>query len=150
MAWHAELPADKIENLTARGAIRRRLRLVAAASDGVQTVDVLVHDLSLTGALVETRAAIAVGESIEIDVPEAGATPAMVVWRSGDFHGCQFERPISLAAVSAARLRSPGEQIHLPAPQSAERRAGLHPAARLAVIVGLSAALWGGLILAFA
>ena len=30
----------------------------------------------------------------------------MVVWNSGEFYGCEFDRPISPAAVSAARLQS--------------------------------------------
>jgi hypothetical protein len=31
---------------------------------------------------------------------------AIVVWNSGEFYGCEFAHPISVAAVSAARLQS--------------------------------------------
>jgi transcriptional regulator with XRE-family HTH domain len=91
---------------------RRRLRLEArgvTASGG--KADVLVHNVSATGLLLESQVALAVGETIEIDLPHAGATPASVVWTSENLFGCQFAAPISAAALSAAQLRSPGGQL---------------------------------------
>lgn len=143
MAWQAERDAEAIDGAATRGTVRRRVRLAAPASDGVRSVDVLVHNLSLTGMLVECGVPIAVGETIEIDLPEAGPTSAAVLWKSGDFHGCQFDRPIPSAAISASRLRSPVEAPDpldlaeiVPAP-------GLHPALRGAIVVGASLGLWG-------
>lgn len=74
------------------------------ASGGV--AGVLVHNISANGLLLECGAALESGEAIEIDLPEAGPTPAKVMWASGQLYGCAFERPISSAALSAAQLRS--------------------------------------------
>lgn len=89
---------------------RRRLLLHAqgSPSSGGPTA-VLVHDISATGLLIECAAELAAGESIEIDLPEAGATSARVVWASGRLYGCEFAAPISAAALSAAQLRSAAE-----------------------------------------
>src|SRR4029450_4627975 len=69
--------------------------------------DVRIHDVSETGLLIETAAELAVFDDLEIELPEVGFTPALVVWTSGRFYGCQFKERISQAAISAALLRSP-------------------------------------------
>lgn len=150
MTWHAELQVGSFaEGERPRGAARRRLRLNASALTGPDSVDVLIHNLSLTGVLVESEVDIAVGEALEVDMPEAGSTAATVVWKSGDFHGCQFERPISPGALSAAQLRSPAQEPNLVAISDAEAPpTGLHPAAKASIIIGASLWLWGFLILA--
>ena len=56
--------------------------------------------------LIETSAELAVGEPLEVDIPEAGASQAVVVWGNGRLFGCEFQTPIPPAAVSAALLRS--------------------------------------------
>ena len=85
-----------------RRYLRRALKLgVAAGADPVT-----VHDLSLTGALIETREPMLVGAIFEVELPHAGKVEATVVWNSGEFYGCQFELPISPAALSAAQLQS--------------------------------------------
>ena len=144
MAWRAELRIDPIGNTAnLRGAARRSLRLHTPGSLGANAIDVLIHNLSLTGFLIESTSDLAVGEAITIDLPEAGATTATVMWKKGAMHGCEFERPISLGAVSAAMLRSPGEElgaaVTTPEP-------GLPPLARAAIIVGVTLALWGALV----
>jgi transcriptional regulator with XRE-family HTH domain len=89
-----------------RGA-RRQLRLEAqgALASGGST-DVLVHNISATGLLLESPVALAIDERIGIDLPLVGATWASVIWVSGNLYGCQFDAPISTAALSAAQLRS--------------------------------------------
>lgn len=85
---------------------RRALRLEAhgaIASGAVTTV--LIQNISATGLLLETRAGLAVGERIDIDLPQAGETTAKVVWASGALFGCEFAEPISPAVLSAAQLR---------------------------------------------
>lgn len=86
-----------------RGSARRSLRLdiPGAASE----VAVTIRDLSLTGVLIETAAALGVGEVFQIDLPEAGTIEATVVWNGGELYGCQFTWPISPAALSAALLK---------------------------------------------
>jgi hypothetical protein len=66
----------------------------------------LVYNLSERGLLLETRAQLRRGDLLVVDLPEAGATPAQVIWARQGFAGCEFERPLSSAAVSAALLRS--------------------------------------------
>ena len=91
-----------------RTSARRTLRLEARGTTASQgAADVTIHDLSLTGLLIETSASLAADERIDVDVPEAGLTEAQVVWNSGRFFGCRFKRPIPPAALSSAILKSP-------------------------------------------
>jgi hypothetical protein len=95
-----------------RRYLRRALKLGAGGSGEPVTV----HDLSLTGALIETSEPMLVGAIFEVDLPQAGKVEATVVWNSGEFYGCQFELPISPAALSAAQLQS--EPVKTDAPDS--------------------------------
>lgn len=85
---------------------RRKLLLEARGSTASGAAAVLVHNISTTGLLLESDAALADGEAIEIELPHAGGTRARVVWTSGRLAGCQFDSPISPAALSAAQLQS--------------------------------------------
>ena len=91
-----------------RGWTRRNLSLGATLHSSGE--EVVIHDLSASGLLVETTAGLAVFDDLEVELPEVGFTPAVVVWNSGPFYGCQFREPISQAAISAAVLRSPPAQ----------------------------------------
>ena len=89
-----------------RGAVRRTLHLgvsgrFAEASTGAATV----HNISATGMLVETEVPLEEGDTIAVELPEAGETSATVVWVDAPMHGCRFDDPISTAALSAAQLR---------------------------------------------
>lgn len=75
-------------------------------------VEIVIHDISTTGMLIETAQKLSTGETIIIDLPERGETPATVAWNSGQYFGCKFELSIPAATVSAALLRaSPLETI---------------------------------------
>jgi len=87
-----------------RRSVRRALRLGVAAGDGDELVT--IHDLSLTGALLETSVPMLVGATFEVELPQAGTVEASVIWNSGEYYGCQFNLPISPAALSAALLQS--------------------------------------------
>lgn len=104
IAAHLEQRRRAIES---RVGPRRKLRLDApgAASSGI-AMNVVVHDLSETGLLLQTSAQLAVGEKIEVVLPHAGPTAASVVWGSNEYFGCRFEKRISGATISAAQLRS--------------------------------------------
>jgi hypothetical protein len=105
----AALPAQldpKAVSPTGRTARRRKLRLQAQGAAASGAADVLILDVSTTGLLFETRGELTNGETIELDIPEAGGTRAVVKWKSGLLFGCQFTKPISAAAVSAALLRA--------------------------------------------
>lgn len=71
-----------------------------------KTTDVVVHNISSTGLLIECAAELAPGETIEIQLPQNGGTAATVVWASGKLFGCEFDQPLSDAALSAAQLQS--------------------------------------------
>lgn len=101
-------PRDSTTNR--RSAARRTLRLQALGTTAAQAAaEVTIHDLSLTGLLIETSADLAPNERIDVEVPEAGLAEAQVVWSSGRFYGCRFKRPIAAAALSSAILRSPAQ-----------------------------------------
>jgi len=110
-----------------RDDIRRTLRLVADVSHSRDSARVLILNLSESGVLIETAAVLVVGESLELELPQAGAVIARVVWQRGREFGCEFDVPVSKAAVSAALLRSPPsghtapvnleEWDHLPGPR---------------------------------
>ena len=94
---------------------RRVLHLEAegALPSGART-NVRVHNVSTTGLLLESTIRLTIGERIEIDLPHAAATWARVIWTSDDLSGCQFERPITPAVLSAAQLRAePAEPLDI-------------------------------------
>lgn len=103
-------------------ASRRQLRLPLHGSKATGAeIEALVHNISATGMLVESGAALEIGEVIEVNLPHSGKTATKVIWTSGQLAGCQFEMPISPATLSAAQLRSVvGPDAHtaedLPAP----------------------------------
>jgi len=99
---------------------RRTLRLQSTIAEGGE--DVVIHDISHTGLLLETAAFLADRQSLDVELPEVGLVRATVVWRSGRYVGCRFARPVSKAAVSAALLRSPAAD-QLPAQPLDEARA---------------------------
>lgn len=105
MAVEAQL--DILQTKTRRGAARREvtLRGRGAGSAGTAT-EVLIHNLSESGVLLESATKLAVGEKIVIDLPDLERISANVVWASDDLFGCAFDRPVPRAAVSAAQLRS--------------------------------------------
>jgi len=87
-----------------RRSVRRALHLGAQAGDSAEAAT--IHDLSLTGALIETSVPMLVGSTFEVDLPSSGPTEASVVWNSGEYYGCQFALPISPAVLSAALLQA--------------------------------------------
>lgn len=95
------------ESGKARGSVRRTLRLKVAAATPEDASHALIHNISEGGLLVETRAPLKLGDTLEVDLPEAGTTAAIVVWSRDRFFGCRFQSPVHVGAVSAALLRSP-------------------------------------------
>jgi hypothetical protein len=102
-AYFQELSPD----IDRRAADRRALRLdVEGRTPAATDAQASIHDLSHTGALLETDAHLAVGESFQLELPHAGTVEAVIVWSSSRFYGCQFKQPIAAAALSAALLLS--------------------------------------------
>lgn len=91
---------------TSARANRRKLKLqVRGNRTAGSDLPVLVHNISATGLLIECDAVLSIKDRIDIDLPHAGTVSAIVVWASGRMFGCQFDLPISLAALSAAQLQ---------------------------------------------
>jgi hypothetical protein len=135
---------ERVQGASRRGSSRLKLGLdVSLAGSGE---DVVIHDLSVGGILLESSASLRKGARLQIELPEAGATQAKVVWNSGDYYGCQFDKPISKAALSAARLRNPFGPAAAENPsdeQAAEFVDDRAPfAVRMRVILGSAVLLW--------
>lgn len=97
-----------------REAPRRVIRLATPGMlpDGEETL-IRLHNISVGGMMIESDEPLEQGSEILVDLPEAGAVTARVVWRSASLHGCRFDQPLPPAALSAAELRSaiaPAEQ----------------------------------------
>jgi hypothetical protein len=116
--------------------------------------EVVIHDLSATGILIETSADLATFEQLQLDLPEVGPRVATVIWSSGHYFGCEFQQPIPQAAISAALLQSPFRQPvggvvevvehdHEDRHEDREVEDERYPlGVRLRVILGASVVLW--------
>jgi len=139
---------ERVEGASRRGSPRLKLRLDSSLSGS--GTEVVIHDLSSDGILVETGASLRKGARLEVHLPEVGATQAKVVWNSGEYYGCQFDTPIPTGALSAALLRSPFEAAAATPPldelSDQEAAAFVDNRApygvRMAVIFGSAILLW--------
>jgi hypothetical protein len=118
--------------------------------------EVIIHDISHTGLLLETTALLTERQALDVELPEVGIVQANVVWRSSRFVGCRFATPVSQAAVSAALLRNPiappegiseeraWEKLGAlcEVPENSRDRTALPMAAKASIIVGASLVLW--------
>jgi hypothetical protein len=147
-----------------RGAERYRLLLPASAEEpGSGLIDIIVHDLSTSGILIETQAPLSVGSEILLDIPGAGSVSATVAWNSGNFFGGEFQTPLSPSAVTTAFAASRVVWPNFTTSSSADRggfpvkeniappqvsppladEQTRHPLqVRLRIIVGVSLLLW--------
>src|SRR3546814_1885528 len=88
-----------------RRAVRRKLQLEVQGAHATDIVTVRIHNISLTGMLIECDAPFAVGDMIDVDLPHAGTVATKLVWTSGQLFVCEFVSPISQAVLAAAQLR---------------------------------------------
>jgi hypothetical protein len=89
-----------------RAAVRRTLRLGVAPYNRGDATTTLLLNISETGVLIETNLDLQVGETLQLDIPEASGATMRVVWREERRLGCEFIDAVPTAAVSAARLMS--------------------------------------------
>lgn len=147
-----------------RGTARRDLRLQTGGIAEGGIAEVLIHNLSITGALIETEAELETGDWIELELPHAGGRTAAVVWSDDGLYGCRFAEPLTKGAISAALLRSsalPAEAASAEPTRGASdtqatafdddyesearRDDKLHPAMRLLVIAVFTLACWAAI-----
>ncbi|AZI34889.1 hypothetical protein NT2_02_05090 [Caenibius tardaugens NBRC 16725] len=97
---------DLLQSVIAR-APRRAVKLdVRGAGMRGGSAFMTLYNISETGLLLHSEAALDVDDIISIDLPEAGGVQASVIWRSGGLIGCQFATPIGKNVLSAVALRS--------------------------------------------
>lgn len=95
------------ENVNRRRTARRSLILDAVAhKDEDQVSEIVIHNLSQTGLLMESSAKFELGEIFYLHLPEVGATPAQVRREDNGRYGCEFLAPVGKVVLSAALLRS--------------------------------------------
>jgi transcriptional regulator with XRE-family HTH domain len=106
MAIKAHLDHQSRPEEGGRSAPRRALRLETSGFVmGAGEANVTIHNISSAGLLLESGLDLAVGEQLALDLPEAGAVIATVVWRSERLYGCAFAEAIGTAALAAAQLQ---------------------------------------------
>ncbi len=111
-----------------RRAVRHQLLLeTSGALPSGAEANVVVHNVSSTGMLLETALPLGREQRIEVDLPEAGKVWAQVAWSSGMLFGCQFDTPLSVGSLSATQLRA---SAPLP-PEIGQAVPGRAPAGRL-------------------
>jgi hypothetical protein len=127
-----------------------KLRVPGSTTSG-SGVPVLIHDMSVSGLLIQTEATIDVGTMLDIHLPEVGPQSATIVWNRDQFFGCEFQSPLSKAGLSAAILKSYAGQEDRPGAEAIE---GAYPAetgklprnSRLAIIIALAIASWAAVV----
>lgn len=169
MAWAAEFLTE-CDDSEKRFAARRLLQLSVKANRPEDSpfdaapqnpASVLVHNISQTGLLIETGEKLKTGEKFDVTLPEIGTTEVGVIWRSGQFYGCEFMTPVSSAVVSATLLRSPTKPLHALSPAESSSAAAwddlaengefpelqegrpLSFGSKMLIIIGADLVLWG-------
>jgi transcriptional regulator with XRE-family HTH domain len=115
MPIRAHLPPDAEERADSR---RMLLLQTEGRIAGGSEANVTIHNISAAGLLLETGLDVAFGERLELELPEAGAVTAVVVWRSESLYGCAFEESLGAAALAAAELRASAPSAATAAPSS--------------------------------
>lgn len=75
--------------------------------------NVIIHNISTAGLLMETDMGLEVEERLVLDLPEAGAVRAAIVWRSGSLFGCAFEEALDQNALAAVQLKADPAAVSL-------------------------------------
>ncbi len=90
-----------------RRAVRRELCLEAeAVFSADRKAPVIIHELSQTGFLMEAAEQNTIGDRVYLQMADLAAAAARVIWSCGTHYGCEFQRPLSNAAVSTALLKA--------------------------------------------
>jgi PilZ domain len=107
MAWImgqlTDLAADR------RGARRAKLCLTLD-TPGSGEGQVRLLDIAQGGMMLHTDHPFAPGDKLLVELPEAGAVEAVIVWRRMTLFGCRFVKPINKATLAALLLRAESRQ----------------------------------------
>lgn len=89
-----------------RGAPRRRLQLESVLTTRRPPQKTVVLDLSEAGLMLHAYDDLAVDETFELLLSDAGPVEAQVVWKRNQLYGCKFLTPVTRAMISAALLKA--------------------------------------------
>lgn len=95
--------ASIANRMEARRATRRRTdapSTLRAGSEG--PVDTFVHDVSQTGARIETATPLQIGDLVSIGLGGVGSVRAIVVWARESQYGLDFVTPLTDADAEQA------------------------------------------------
>lgn len=108
MAWIALVAEflDRPDGQERRGRERRKLTFESVLSGSRPPSKVVVLDLSEAGLMLHAEERLAIGETFEVLLPEAGVVEAEVVWKRSTLYGCKFLSPVSRAMISAVLLKA--------------------------------------------
>ncbi|WP_130586403.1 helix-turn-helix domain-containing protein [Qipengyuania flava] len=96
---------------TGRKEPRLTLNIAASLRQGEQSGNVQVLNISRSGLLLRTDFGPLDEQAITITIPNVGDIDGRIVWKSSDFVGCQFDRPLRRADLLAARIRNGGADV---------------------------------------
>ena len=82
------------------GRVRLGLHMAATASDA----EVLVHNISATGLVLEGDIRLSLNDDFEVAFPHGETVAATVSWASQRLRGCLFRTPVSDEALGVAML----------------------------------------------
>lgn len=90
-----------------RGAKREVVDLEVTGTFKGEPCRALLYDLSMDGCMLHTggRFAPSAGDTIQFDLPHAGATDATVIWTKGEFGGAKFTGRLDQAVVTQLGFR---------------------------------------------
>jgi hypothetical protein len=97
-----------IESAEERSAARYRLLIQASAeAPEIGVMNIVVHDLSATGFLIQCLEPLGSGAELSLELPGVQAVTGDIVWSSGNFYGGEFRTNLSMSALAQARSSSP-------------------------------------------
>lgn len=102
--FHAKFGA--VENAEDRLSPRFGLSLRGSVAQDAGDFEMVLHDLSATGFLIEANTPLEVGATIGLNVPGLGPATGEIVWASERFSGGSFRPALPESAIQAALAQS--------------------------------------------
>lgn len=116
--------------------------------DTGEPIAIRVSDLTRDGCRIETDAELNPDLEVQIGLAHIGLTAGRIVWRSHAQYGCRFNMPLAPGTITAAYGPSNVALFPLIAESAPLSRGKLSPRIRLAILAGLIASTWYGVIAA--
>lgn len=113
MAWFALLAefSEESHGAERRTTVRRKLAFESVLAASRPPAKVVVLDLSEAGLMLHTQEDLAVGETFEVLLPQAGVVEARVMWKRTSLYGCAFLTSVSRGMISAVLLKVRGNRL---------------------------------------